>query len=423
MTCIKYINIVVLVGGTIGLAACTFDTRGISELGCVPHVPLAGEFASLEDLRLDADATIDTTEMSITSGGSVVTGSKEPADAPSDDWRARELVFDAHRQENADELEVAILHVNDFSIADGVEVRLIGERPIVIIAGGDVAIEGLLDAAARGAQPGPGGYGPGAMGGMGAGAAGTHEGICDTGGGGAGHAGPGADGGSSSGCGSQGVDIQGGSGGEAYGDYDDLSSSVLRGGSAGGVGGPGCSSVRAGAGGGAVQVYALGAIRIGNDAGDGGINAGGGGGEGGVFCPDGTGRGGGSGGGSGGVIFLQAVSIDVRGMLAANGGGGGGGGAWNRFGTANGGDAQLSTEAASGGLGAGGAFGTDGGSGGTDEPPTSGSSGDETSIYNTGGGGGAAGHIVFFTSKTTGVERTSPQVISLPECESPPCQQ
>ncbi|MFN0249901.1 MAG: hypothetical protein ACKV2T_23660 [Kofleriaceae bacterium] len=206
--------------------------------------------------------------------------------------------------------ELAVLAVGDLVIVGGVTVRAIGTRPFVIVAGGDVTVSGVIDAGARRDVPGAGGAQPNA--GPGAGANGTRINSGDSGGGGAGFATEGARGGNST------EPVVGAAPGPRYGTPD---LQILIAGSGGGVGqeASNCVRVPPGAGGGAIQISAIGAIEI-----SGGINVGGGGGGRADSCGGNSGAGGG--GGSGGAIYLEAETIENFGVLAASGGSGGSGG-------------------------------------------------------------------------------------------------
>ena len=350
----------------------------------VAHVPIESSAPGTVDLVLD-DATINTTRRTIE------TESTLPA-----------VTFDVANQIPWDETipPLAILHVRGLTIRRGTTVEVIGEFPLVIIAGGPVVIEGILDASADGRTPGAGGALPGE--GLGAGLGGEHAGKLDSGGGGAGHGLPGKRGGDAL-C--DGVDCTvavGGGGGVAHGEE---TLPVLRGGSGGG--GNSCAVYgdrpsAGGGGGGAVQIYSQESIVF---AETGGIHAGGGGGGrgtiGDLICdpPIFTIRHqSGSGGGAGGAIFLQAPRITNHGILAANGGGGGGSaGDGTGGGDGNGQDAVLDATPASGGTAGGGTRGAAGGAGGAlyapaepggDAPASADNDG------NGGGGGGAVGRIV-----------------------------
>jgi len=229
--------------------------------------------------------------------------------------------------------------------------------------------------------------------GLGGGGAGGDAGCnsyIDSGGAGGsfgGTGGAGGDGDDSAGC-----SIAGPTGAAPYAD-DTLS--PLFGGSGGGAGGDDTGGP-GGGGGGAVQLSAGGEIHIVSTARilvSGGAGAGGH--DGGDSSP-------GGGGGSGGAVLLEAFSVTVDGVLAANGGGGGAGyhedtswgadfaeaGESGTFDNTRAAGGQGSGIGGSGGEGSGGAFG-DGGSGEANE--------------NGGGGGGAAGRIrinTFFGSAT-----------------------
>jgi hypothetical protein len=194
---------------------------------------------------------------------------------------------------------LCVVQAGDVVIAAGATLQVSGDRPLVILAAGDVTIEGTLDASATGSTPGPGG-GASSGGPMPGGAGGASFVEQAAGGGGGGLQGSGGRGGDA-------VGYSGGPGGTGS------AIAGLRGGSGGGVQG----GVGAGAGGGAIQISAGGAIVV-----RGTISAGGGGGPGGPGAMFG-----GAGGGSGGTIVLEAAEVDLGvARIVAPGGGGGGGG-------------------------------------------------------------------------------------------------
>lgn len=340
----------------------------------VAHVPPAGSFAGTGQLILRDGAVIDTTALTI-DGQSYGGGP------------GAEVVFDMWEQ-TPEGPELAVLHVHDFGVENG-SVTVRGTRPLVIIAGNEIRLAGLLDAGARGAEPGPGGFASGM--GAGAGGVGLHVSNQDGGGGGGGH-------GSAGGAGGDGICVgdacgDGGAGGAVSGTAE---LDVLQGGAGGGAGAvenpsETCVPAPGGGGGGAVQLTALDRIRI--DPG-GGVHVGGGGGAGGSIdqgCAD---SGSGGGGGAGGAIFLQAPLIEHSGVLAANGGGGGSG--------ANGGQQNPGSDALAGAEAAPGAEAVDsvafaGGCGAalvSTECSQDGSGGNG----NGGGGGGGVGRIAVVVS-------------------------
>jgi hypothetical protein len=340
----------------------------------VEHVPAAGAFAGAARLILQDGAIIDTTRLTIDDlsypGG------------PGD-----EIVFDAWAQEPPGP-ELAVLHVEELGIEGGT-VTVVGTRPLVIIASGEIRLAGMLEAGARGVQAGPGGLG--ASTGPGAGGDGLHAGVSqDGGGGGGGHGTAGAAGGAGVCVGD--VCSNGGSGGAVSGT---AGLEVLQGGSGGGTGAvptpsDTCAPAPGGGGGGAVQLTAASRIRV--DTG-GGVHVGGGGGAGGApdtACGD---NGGGGGGGAGGAIFLQAPEVENRGVLAANGGGGGSGSSFSmQF---SGKDALPGDQPAPGGERVN-ASGHPGGCGfalATTDCTHEGAGGDG----NGGGGGGGVGRVVVLT--------------------------
>jgi hypothetical protein len=300
--------------------------------------------------------------------------------------------------------ELAILYVASLAVAEGVTVRVTGVRPLVVIASGDIELRGVIDAGAHGVEPGPGGgdflFEPG----LGAGEDGAHaEQFLDSGGGGAGHATAGARGGH--GCQGECDDDPRAEGAPGGSEYGDPAVTVLAGGSSGGLGGAVlgfglCLPGAGGAGGGAVQLYAVGTITV---AATGGINAGGGGGEGGLSddCSD-SGAGG---GGSGGVVYLQAGTIALAGILAANGGGGGSEGGDDTADGMPGADGALGAVPASGGMAAASdSAGGDGAAGNAEPEPGA----DVDATTGGGGGGGAAGYVVLHCNDFSGGGLVSP---------------
>ncbi|MGE0872892.1 MAG: hypothetical protein AB7P03_30330 [Kofleriaceae bacterium] len=270
--------------------------------------------------------------------------------------------------------EIVVIDVNDLTISS--DLRVVGSRPLMFVAAGNVTITGLIDAGGRGSAPGAGGY----AGSLGPGAGGDGpEGLTqNAGGGGGGHATNGAAGGASS-------VIAAGVAGVAYGD---AMATSLQGGSGGGASfssAGACGLGTGGGGGGAIQITAN-VITL-----SGGIRVGGGGGLGGGLC--GTRAGAGGGGGAGGLVFLQATNLSGGGALSALGGGGGEGGDWieSLAGTdGQDGPHPLSTPALGG---AGGSRCGDGGNGGGLDAPMAGTEPD-AGYHSGGGGGGAAGRLV-----------------------------
>ncbi len=301
--------------------------------------------------------------------------------------------------------DVAVLHVARLTIAQGAVVRVIGTRPLIVVASGAIEILGIVDASGKQSLPGAGGSAPGE--GAAPGVTGIHFGTySDTGGGGGGFGAAGAAGGAITNCTNT---LNGGAPGASTGD-DTLT--VLIGGSGGGQGeSQACSANPGGAGGGAVQLTSATSVHI---ATSGVINAGGGGGAGGIDCGSFDGNSG-AGGGAGGAIVLQAPVVHNEGVVVANGGGGGGSGSGSG-GTPGtdagmpGADGQPSATTASGGAAGGGTSSTTGGSGATRVAvPNPGT----TNICerNGGGGGGGVGRIAA-SSSFIDDGTTSPLVIA-----------
>lgn len=352
------------------------------------HVP--GEVAGTGDVSIQSSMTINTTDLSI--------GSTLPAG----------VTFTAVVQTTGP--EVAVLHVRTFTIGAPAVVRVIGLRPLIVIASGKIEIVGILDAGAQRDTPGAGGYAIDA--GPGKGGPGTHAGsFRDSGGGGGGFGTPGGMGGLGGfGCSPFAL---GGAAGVAYGNSTLTS---LVGGAGGGTGyATSCPSLPAGAGGGAVQLSSATDILI-----SGKLNAGGGGGGAGLGnnCVQISA---GSGGGSGGAIVLQAPSVSVAGVIAANGGAGGSaGGDPNNDSSPPyvdgepGQDGQPLLTRASPGDDKG-RWSAAGGGGGAATLPAVNGLDDTECDGNGGGGGGGVGRIVIATpsgtSTVVGVE--SPAHVSI----------
>ncbi|MCK5797339.1 MAG: hypothetical protein KAI47_09160, partial [Deltaproteobacteria bacterium] len=220
-----------------------------------------------------------------------------------------------HTFRYADE-HYAVLVTGTFHLQKDAVLKVLGPRPLIIVASQKVSIEGFLDASGAKQRPGAGGgrggdkRSPGQAG-MGSGcAAGGEEGserkTFDA---------TGAAGGSFGGVGGH-----GGDGPEGAAACAPQYLVPLVGGSGGGGGAR--EGGTGGGGGGAIQISAGVAIKV---TATGTIHAGGGGGCHGRKLSIHAGPGSGGGGGSGGAILLEAPMVWVDGRLAANGGGGGGG--------------------------------------------------------------------------------------------------
>jgi hypothetical protein len=257
-----------------------------------------------------------------------------------------------------------VVTFHSFSISNGATLRVVGSKPLAIVAASTMDISGTIDVAVGGAahrnncDPAVGANGNGGAGGGGGGGFGSIGGA-------------GGDGNS------DGVARAGGNGGTAQarpqaplGGCDGAG-----GGDSTGVGGPG------GRGGGAVMLVAS-SITI-NSTGR--IDACGGGGGYGR-----SGDGGGGGGGSGGFILLEAKTLQIDGAVIANGGGGGEGGEATGPGQV-GSRGLASTSPAPGGAGNA-AEGGDGGAGGAAQL-LAGRASTQTKPGGGGGGGGGVGFI------------------------------
>lgn len=328
----------------------------------VSHLDPAATTAGSTNLVLADATTIDTTAQSI-SGQVLAVG-----------------VFTLETQPGGGP-QLAVLRVGSLTVPSASTVRVIGSRPLLVIAQTDITISGILNGGARQGEPGPGGSAQSTAR-AGQGTAGANDGnIGDSGGAGGGYGTVGGTGGAA-GNNNMSLSVPRTAGGPAYGD---AVLTMLAGGGGGGVGSP-CTQL-GGAGGGAIQLSSYGAVHI-----AGVVTVGGGGGARGTICANTGGSAGG--GGSGGAIFVEAPRVEVSGTLAANGGSGGAGSdsPANLQGTA-GTDGRLTAEAAPGAPTVGATnVGAKGGDGGwRDAPPTT---GDDTLYGNGGGGGGAVGRIV-----------------------------
>ena len=352
----------------------------------VAHVLPADEYLGTGNLAVTADFTLDTTNLTSTPGlprGVTLASATQDTGGP----------------------ELAILRVDNLTISAGKRLRAVGSRPLVVLANA-IQIDGVFDVSAIHDVPGAGGV----LGGPGAGGPGMRAVMySDSGGGGGGFGVSGARGGNTP-CTTECNPDQTVVGGPAGTPYNS-GLGQLQGGSGGGAAlapaqPTACPAGVAGAGGGALELYAKTAITIG---GSGGILGGGGGGRGGFKCETPYNWLAGSGGGSGGAIFLQAPIVTNAGVLAANGGGGGSGGGMNGNGI-DGEDGKLATTVATGGPPQG-TYSAKGGNGGAGSiAPQAGVDGVDQG--NAGGGGGALGQLVIFFRTTIAAGTTSPAPIT-----------
>lgn len=322
----------------------------------------------------------------------------------------------------SDSSQVALWNLSSLTLPQNIVINIIGTKPLIIASWSTMQIDGVLDAgshtdevdAAAGidstVQLGAGASsancaqlagGPGADG-VSTGGSG--------GGGGAGFYGTGATG--SIGDAGSG-NTAGGSGGAA------LTPTVIRAGCAGGASGkagagavvsPATSESLAnpGSGGGALVLAVRNSLAIGAM---GRVLAGGGGGAG---SPLGSACGGG-GGGSGGYLGLDAPTIGVTGVVAANGGGGGGGSGFANQGN-QGADGLASDARAQGGMAIPGPdCGERGGRGGAG--PVISINGETNNVVDGcggGGGGGGAGHVLVWSGGYGSTGTVSPDPIVMP---------
>jgi hypothetical protein len=227
--------------------------------------------------------------------------------------------------------ELCVRYATSIAIAEGVVIRAIGARPLVLVASTAITVAGRLDVSSTrqrlGSVPvaesvGAGGEGDTCP-------ANLRSPKSDFGGGGgaagASFSGKGGDGGTGDDNNSGTTPDGKGEGGQASAPMPVSGITTVRGGCRGQVGGgfdnnpqgepPGAGGPPGGA------IYLAAALQITIES-NGGISANGGGGMGGGS------QSGGSGGGSGGLIILEATEIHRLGKLTANGGGGGEGGVY-----------------------------------------------------------------------------------------------
>lgn len=239
------------------------------------------------------------------------------------------IYFDHYSQDDTT-MDLGVFVMSELTIDSGVVVTVEGTKALVLLVDGDVSISGVFNLAARGAEPGAGGFSGGNADNQGYGSCPGLPGNgqaysdwgCSSGSGGGGHGGLGGFGGSNSDCNTDNT-FEGGDCGANCGNMT-LIPLVGGSGGAGGATMTGKANSNPGPGGGgcgAIQISSATVISLtSNNETEVGINTGGGGGG-------ETLSGGGSGGGSGGAILLEApiIELSTNTILAANGGGGGGG--------------------------------------------------------------------------------------------------
>ncbi len=300
----------------------------------------------------------------------------------------------------------AVVAVHNLTVAANVALRATGSRPLIIVAGGTIVVNGVIDGGARGVTPGPGGGAPGV--GLGHGGNGdiieASEVVLISGGGGAGYGSAGADGGTI-----PATETPTGAAGATYG-TPTLTPPV--GGSGGGIGGTfSCSPAPpAGAGGGFLQLSARASITVApysvlGSVPSGVVSVGGGGGSG---CAN---IAGGAGGGSGGSLLIESPSLSLHGLIGAAGGGGGSG-------STNGSDGLAITNAAASSIGGAptGGQNNSGGSGSngitatsTAQPGAAGVAGTTMAgPVGSGGGGGGFGRIYIRANGTPTLTMSTP---------------
>jgi hypothetical protein len=279
--------------------------------------------------------------------------------------------------------ELFIVFTDQLTVGSGFTLQITGNRAAVLVASGNVTIDGTIMAGAAAGQSGPGADNATACG-SGLGTDGTAQVASN-----AATAGSGGSGGGFGSAGGLGINVSTApdlpaAGGVVNGNTQ---LSPLRGGCRGGDGGLGTGGP-AGGSGGAVQIVAGGVLTV---AGSGVVTSPGGGGSSvtGQFS-------GGGGGGSGGAVFLEANSVTVTGAVTANGGGGSEG---TRGGTGAGvgvdGHIADALPAAGGGGMSQGGDGGDGAAGAVAAADGQQGNNDATRAAASGGGGGGVGRVRF----------------------------
>lgn len=284
--------------------------------------------SDVSDWVLPADKTITVD----TESGEIVNTTDDVQIRPPGEGVLAEVGFEVHAQPQTNAPDLGVFIVHDAHIPPATIVALRGPgASFVLLATGEVRLEGVIDGGAWGREPGPGGFWGGNIDEAGGGPCPGQAGnplagcvhLCGAGSGGGGYGG----------AGGAGADLDcnelpqrehaaapGGAGGD--GDCGTADLIPLHGGS-GGAGGitldsddtdPGIG----GGGGGGVQISARGGISIG--AGGGIRVPGQGGGQ--------SEQAAGAGGGAGGAVLLEATDFSFQpgAFMTANGGGGGAGG-------------------------------------------------------------------------------------------------
>jgi hypothetical protein len=379
----------------------------IALAGCSFQVPAAGDDGSGDVRPLDAPATCSawqphlfvpcaipapSGDLHLTTTGSPYTYDTSSGGGTLRDSGGAAIAVATTTIDQPDPdgaVTTALISVTSFTLDPNAQLWVIGGKPLIVASWSTIDVGGTIDAGSHvGGRVGAG-KGPPACAahGPGVGEAGNATGGSGGGGGGAfrGAGGHGGDGDSNHVTGDH--NKVGATGGTAVG-----VPTILRGGCSGGDSGIAGSYVPTnpnqvgarGEGGGAIHLSAQTSIQI-----TGAVLAGGAGGGG---APTATATGGG-GGGAGGFVGLEAPTIALMGVLAANGGGGGESGSSSTAGVA-GADGQASAVPAAGAMGAScGPAGGAGGAGATIDGVTS----LGVDSCGGGGGGGGAGYVMVWS--------------------------
>lgn len=311
---------------------------------------------------------------------------------------------------------VAVASVASFDVPANVEVWVVGEKPLLVVAWSTATIAGMVDASSVTAETDATAHldtnvrrGAGANGACGAMAPGQPGTTAASSGGSGGGGGGGFRGrGGNATYGDNNPAIAGGMGGAPL-----ATPTIIRAGCPGGSGGAAGTGAQSpatatttnagGYGGGAIHIAARTSIVV-----DGAVLAGGAGGAG---APQGAACGG-AGGGSGGYIAFDAPSITVAGVVAANGGGGGGSSPFASHGNQGVNAPRNGMAASGGGVHTGGTCGVAGAAGAAGVL-LDGRSAAGVDACGGGGGGGAVGFVLVWSAAfDPGASTISPEPIT-----------
>jgi hypothetical protein len=272
--------------GPIGMKEAGSDAPHSYLLPFTPSNVPAPDLSTVGDVTITGNCTIDTDMKQFDDDCGIPTGAD--GEVP--------YTFSSAPQSDPSQSKVTILAVRSLTVSPSAQLQVQGGVPLVVVAATTASIQGTVTAQAGGFTCSTQGQGSGPGGG-----GGEPSFASEVGGGGGAYCGIGGSGANATQAGGAATP-----GGQAYGTQAIV---PLLGGSAGGAS-PGGQS--GGSGGGAIQISAGVSIIVGSG---GAVSAPGGG----------AGIDYSVGGGSGGAILLEAPTVDVEGVLAANGGAANGG--------------------------------------------------------------------------------------------------